>query len=81
MLKKDPVIDWLDSSRTLVSKRFFRDSCKIYNNGHFVKDLSIVEKDLSQVCLIDNAAVSFTLCEGKCFLIYSEWHPYRDLDR
>jgi NLI interacting factor-like phosphatase len=44
----DPVIDWLDSSRTLVSKRYFRDSC-IPHRGSFLKDLSQVEKDLSQV--------------------------------
>jgi CTD nuclear envelope phosphatase 1 len=64
----DPVIDWLDSSRTLVSKRFFRDSCKTHN-GHFLKDLSLVEKDLSQVCLVDNATISFTLCEGFLLLL------------
>ncbi len=54
----DPVIDSLDPTRTIVSKRFFRDSC-VESNGIFLKDLSIVEPQLSQVCLIDNASVSF----------------------
>lgn len=46
----DPVIDWLDSSRTLFTKRYFRPDCTPVGNG-YVKDLSLVEKDLSKVCL------------------------------
>lgn len=30
-------------------------------NGTLVKDLSVVERDLSQVCLIDNSPISFAL--------------------
>ena len=44
----DPVIDWLDSSRTLFTKRYFRPDCTPVGNG-YVKDLSLVEKDLSKV--------------------------------
>ncbi|KAL2920375.1 Nuclear envelope morphology protein 1 [Polyrhizophydium stewartii] len=54
----DPVIDWLDGNRTIVSKRYFRQSCTA-RNGTFVKNLEIVESDLSQVCLIDNAPFSY----------------------
>ncbi|TPX59178.1 hypothetical protein PhCBS80983_g02645 [Powellomyces hirtus] len=54
----DPVIDWLDPRKTLFSERYFRQSC-MYHNGLYVKDLSIIEPDLSRVCLIDNSPISY----------------------
>ncbi|KAJ3272699.1 Nuclear envelope morphology protein 1 [Terramyces sp. JEL0728] len=54
----DPVIDWLDSTRTLISKRYFRDSCTPSGQS-FMKDLQLVEQDLSKVILIDNAPFCF----------------------
>ncbi|KAJ3110712.1 Nuclear envelope morphology protein 1 [Phlyctochytrium bullatum] len=56
----DPVIDWLDTHRTLVSRRFFRESCTLYTNG-YTKNLALVEPDLSQVCLVDNSPVSYAM--------------------
>jgi TFIIF-interacting CTD phosphatase-like protein len=44
----DPVIDWIDTSRTLISKRYFRDSCTAVG-ASYMKDLTLVEKDLSKV--------------------------------
>ncbi|KAK3821619.1 MAG: NLI interacting factor [Benniella sp.] len=61
----DPVIDWLDQNRTLIQRRYFRQSCIISNNGSpsptYLKDLTIVERDLSSVCLLDNSPVSYSL--------------------
>ncbi|KAI8800133.1 NLI interacting factor [Cladochytrium replicatum] len=56
----DPVIDWLDTNRTLISKRYFRQSCT-QHNGTYMKNLAIVEPDLSQVCLIDNSPISYAI--------------------
>ncbi|KAI8840231.1 NLI interacting factor-like phosphatase-domain-containing protein [Chytridium lagenaria] len=56
----DPVIDWLDTNRSLISRRFFRESCSLHQGG-YVKNLAIVEPDLSQVCLVDNSAVSYAM--------------------
>ncbi|KAJ1930699.1 Nuclear envelope morphology protein 1 [Tieghemiomyces parasiticus] len=56
----DPVIDSLDPKGTLIHQRYFRDSC-IQQGTNFVKDLAIVEPDLSHVCLIDNSPVSYAL--------------------
>ncbi|KAJ3014976.1 UNVERIFIED_CONTAM: Nuclear envelope morphology protein 1 [Siphonaria sp. JEL0065] len=61
----DPVIDWLDKDRTLISRRYFRQHCTMHENGHFTKDLSIVEADLRSVVLLDNSAVSFALNPGE----------------
>lgn len=33
-------------------------------NGSYTKDLSLVEADLSRVCLVDNSPVSYTVNEG-----------------
>lgn len=55
----DPVIDWLDAGRGILARRLFRESCTQLPNGSYIKDLSIVEQDLSRVCLIDNSPVSY----------------------
>ncbi|KXN83675.1 Nuclear envelope morphology protein 1 [Leucoagaricus sp. SymC.cos] len=60
----DPVVDWLDAGRGILVQRFFRDSCTQLPNGSYTKDLSIVEKDLSQVCLVDNSPISYKVNEA-----------------
>lgn len=42
----------------MISKRFFRDSCTP-SEGGFLKDLQIVEQDLSRVFLVDNSVICF----------------------
>lgn len=56
----DPVIDWLDQGRGMVSKRLFRQSCT-QKNGSYCKDLVHVEPDLSKVCLVDNSPMSYSI--------------------
>ncbi|CDH52382.1 nli interacting factor-like phosphatase [Lichtheimia corymbifera JMRC:FSU:9682] len=56
----DPVIDWLDQDQSLVSQRYFRQSC-VVRNGNFVKDISLAEPDLGKVCLVDNSSAAFEL--------------------
>ncbi|WWC88706.1 uncharacterized protein L201_003619 [Kwoniella dendrophila CBS 6074] len=55
----DPVIDWLDSGRNLFAKRLYRESCHLQSNGSYTKDLTLVEKDLSRVCFMDNSPISY----------------------
>jgi CTD nuclear envelope phosphatase 1 len=59
----DPVIDLLDDGRKLIKKRLFRTSCLSTNTPPFayLKDLSLVDVDLSKLALIDNSAASFAL--------------------
>ncbi|KAI9140801.1 HAD-like domain-containing protein [Paraphysoderma sedebokerense] len=56
----DPVIDFLDGSRNILQKRYFRADCTNYN-GIYMKDLTIVDQDLSQVALLDNSPVSYAI--------------------
>lgn len=60
----DPVIDWLDQGTGMLNTRLFRESCT-FVNGSYVKDLSIVDKDLARVCLVDNSPISYALNPGE----------------
>ncbi|GAA5938902.1 hypothetical protein JCM3775_003159 [Rhodotorula graminis] len=59
----DPVIDWLDGGDGrggMVGARLFRSDC-MARNGSYVKDLSVVDADLSRVCLVDNSPASYAI--------------------
>lgn len=60
----DPVIDWLDAGRGILGRRFFRESCTQLPNGSYTKDLSIIEQDLSRVCLVDNSPICYSINEA-----------------
>lgn len=61
----DPIIDMLehDLGRPCFRRRFYRDSCKPVGSGSYVKDLRVLNEDLSHVLLVDNSHVSFQLQE------------------
>ena len=74
---------------------FCLQSCTQLPNGSYTKDLSLVEADLSRVCLVDNSPVSYTVNEGShddfifggCFAILmpaicknSKWNTHWRLD-
>ena len=54
-----PVIDKLDPLG-LITHRLFRNHCKLISN-EFVKDLSVIGRDLSQIIIIDNSPISYKL--------------------
>ncbi|GAA5919238.1 hypothetical protein JCM6882_001105 [Rhodosporidiobolus microsporus] len=59
----DPVIDWLDGGDGrggMVGGRLFRADC-LTHNGSYVKDLAVVDPDLSRVCLVDNSPASYAV--------------------
>ena len=60
----DPVIDWLDGGRGLFAKKFYRENCFLQSNGSYVKDLALVEADLSRVCFMDNSPISYSWNKG-----------------
>ena len=59
----DPVIDWLEQERKYFSGRYYRQHCT-YRNGAYIKDLSSVEPDLSNVMILDNSPLSYIFHEG-----------------
>ncbi|KAF9462595.1 NLI interacting factor-like phosphatase-domain-containing protein [Collybia nuda] len=74
----DPVIDWLDGGRGILGHRLFRDSCTQLPNGSYTKDLTIVEADLSRVCLVDNSPVSYRANEANGIPIEGWTHDPSD---
>lgn len=54
----DPVINMLDPTG-LVKERLFRSSC-VNQRGNFVKDLAVLNRDLSQVIIVDNSPIAYT---------------------
>lgn len=73
----DPVIDWLDGGQGLISGRLFRDSCTL-RNGSYLKNLEIVDEDLSRVCLIDNSPISYLLQEANGIPVEGWTHDPHD---
>ena len=53
------VIDYLDPTGQLVHHRLFREHCYLMNNGPYVKDLRIIDRQPSKMVLVDNAAYSY----------------------
>jgi CTD nuclear envelope phosphatase 1 len=67
----DPVIDWLEQERKYFSARYYRQHCT-YRQGAYIKDLSSVEPDLSNVMILDNSPLSYLFHEGKSWRGWSE---------
>src|SRR5208282_2964778 len=59
----DPVIDWLEAERKIFKARYYRQHCTV-ENGAYIKDLSVVERDLGKVCILDNSPISYAWHEG-----------------
>lgn len=58
----NPVIDYLDPENKYVKMRLFRDNCVQITDGLYVKDLDILlNRNLKDVVLIDNAAYSYSM--------------------
>ena len=75
----DPIIDLIEAEKNYFIGRFYRDHCIQYKN-FFLKDLSIFNKDLSQVFLVDNCIFSFAHYLRNGVLITSYYKDEEDLD-
>lgn len=57
----DPVIDLIDENGRIFKRRLFRADCSQTPSSHYLKDLSLIDSDISKICLLDNSAASFAL--------------------
>ena len=56
----EPVLDWIDPNG-YITTRLYRDSCTEQDDGSYVKDLSKLNRSLSEVIIVDNNSYSFAL--------------------
>ncbi len=78
----DPVIDWLETDGKVFKSRYYRQHCTLIN-GTYVKDLTSISEDLSNIMIVDNSPSSYVLQEGMKLnlYLYSECDPNRGLDK
>ncbi len=74
----DPVMDALDKTR-VVKHRLFRESC-IHHRGNYVKDLSLLGRDLKSVIIIDNAPASYMFHPSNAIPITSWFNDPSDTE-
>jgi len=55
----DAILDYLDPDSSLISHRLYRQHCHKICSDAYCKDLSIIDRDLSRMVLVDNSAYSF----------------------
>lgn len=75
----DPVIDWLETERKFFSARYYRQHCT-YRQGAYIKDLSSVDPDLSNVMILDNSPLSYLFHEDNAIPIQGWINDPTDYD-
>ncbi|XP_031477280.1 uncharacterized protein LOC116248558 [Nymphaea colorata] len=56
----EQLLNILDPDQKIISERVYRDSC-IFSEGSYMKDLTILGRDLAKVAIIDNSPQVFQL--------------------
>lgn len=74
----DPVIDLIDENGNYFKKRLFRTDCTQTPSSHYLKDLSLIDVDISKICLLDNSAASFAFYPDNAIPIESWKDDHKD---
>lgn len=72
----DPVIEFIDRSK-VVSSRLFRNECLNYN-GNYIKNLSLLGRDLKKVVIVDNSPISYAFHPHNAIAISSWFNDSSD---
>lgn len=73
----DQIIDTLDPQKTIFSKRFYREDLRRVNDESF-KDLSILNRDLERVIIVDNSPSNFSVQKENGIFIKSWYGEKQD---
>ncbi|KAF9122643.1 hypothetical protein BGX30_001865 [Mortierella sp. GBA39] len=74
----DPVLDMLDIHK-VVKHRLFRESC-FNHKGNYVKDLSVIGRDLNNTIIIDNSPASYIFHQTNAVPISSWFNDPHDTE-
>lgn len=74
------VVDHLDPKGEHVHHRLFRENCVQTPEGMHVKDLRVIDRDLSQMVLVDNAAYSYIYQMDNGIPIIPYYHGKQDFE-
>ncbi|KAG0231892.1 hypothetical protein BGX31_005339, partial [Mortierella sp. GBA43] len=74
----DPVLDMLDVHR-VIKHRLFRESC-FNHKGNYVKDLSVIGRDLKNTIIIDNSPASYIFHQTNAVPISSWFNDPHDTE-
>jgi CTD small phosphatase-like protein 2 len=55
----DAILNEIDPDRQYIQHRLYREHCVKLHNKVYAKDLSIINRDLSKMVLVDNSPLSF----------------------
>lgn len=55
------MLDLLDPDDSIFAHRLFRDSCRRLSDGQYIKDLSMLGRDLRSTIIVDNTPTVYSL--------------------
>lgn len=74
------VLDYLDPNNEYVDYRLFREHCYQTAEGMYVKDLRVMNRNLKDVVLVDNAAYSYAFQLDNGIPILPYYHGTNDYE-
>jgi len=75
----DPILDFIERDKSYFKHRLYRQHC-IYYENFYIKDLSIFNKPLEKIIIVDNNLLSFGNYLSNGILITSFYNEVDDLD-
>eukprot|EP00918_Siedleckia_nematoides_P095653 GHVU01209931.1.p1 GENE.GHVU01209931.1~~GHVU01209931.1.p1 ORF type:complete len:553 (+),score=50.71 GHVU01209931.1:2670-4328(+) len=73
----DQVLDQLDPSGSLIQHRLYREHCTQLD-GAFTKDLTLLDRPLSNIIIVDNSPISFAMQVNNAVPISSWYYDPKD---